>query len=162
MEDPGRTILAGEDRILERQIDASAIDEIDDRQALPHRDLLCPQDLGDRLRPPRPCLHGRVVGHDNGRPPFDPADYGDDTRTRSLSFVAVIRHQQADLENRRPRIQQTCHPLARRQFALLVLLGNLGRATAVAQLRLQGPKLCEKLVETIRHGTDSTIRWEQR
>src|SRR2546426_668734 len=73
VEDPGRTILTREDASLIRQVHARRVDQIDDRDALAHRDLLRAQDLADRLRPPRPRFDRRVIRDDHPGAPTDTA-----------------------------------------------------------------------------------------
>ena len=65
VEDPRRAVLPGEHAALVRQVHAGRVDEVDDRDAAAHRDLLRAQDLLDRLRPPRAGLHRRVVRDDD-------------------------------------------------------------------------------------------------
>src|SRR5262249_14373934 len=62
---------------------------------------------------------------------------GDDARCRRLSFVLVVRDQEADFQEHRLRIEQAADPLARRQFAGLVLAFDAGRAAAFAQTGLE-------------------------
>ncbi len=77
-EDAARAVLAGKDAVLIREVDAGGIDQINDRHAVAHRDLLRAQNLRDRLGPPGAGFHGGVVGDDDGGAAFDLADARDD------------------------------------------------------------------------------------
>ena len=104
VEDAARAVLPGKHAALVRQVHARRIDEIDDRDAAAHRDLLRAQNLRDRLGPPRAGLHRRVVGDDDDLAPVHDADAGDDAGAGRLAVVLVVRDEQADLEEARAGI----------------------------------------------------------
>ena len=122
VEDARRAVLAGKNAVLQRQIHAGRIHQIDDRHAIAHRDFLRAQNLGDGLRPPRAGLHRGVVGDHDRRPAFDLARARDHAGRGSLSVVLVVGDQQPDLEKHRAGIEQLRDPLARRQLAIAMLL----------------------------------------
>ena len=107
IEEPARAVLSREDAALVRQVHARRVDEIDDRDAAAHRDLLRAQHLLDRLRPPRSGLDGRVVRDDDDLAAADAADAGDDAGGRRLAVVFVVGDEEADLEKARVGIAQT-------------------------------------------------------
>ncbi len=137
VEDAPRAVLAGEDPILERQVYAGRIDQVDDRDAVAHRDLLGAQNLGDGLGPPGAGLHGGVVSHHHRGAPLDLAHSGDHARRRRIPVVLVPSDEQPDLEEGGAVIQEMLQPLPRGQFPRLVLLVDFGLAAAQAQTRLE-------------------------
>ncbi len=118
VEDAGGPVLAGEDAALVGEVHAGAVHEVDDRDALAHRDFLGAEDLPDRLRPPGPRLDGGVVRDDDDLAPLHHAEAGNDARPRGLPVVLVVGHQQPELEPRRARVAQPLDPLPRRELAL--------------------------------------------
>ena len=74
------------------------------------------------------------------RPSTTP-DAGDDARAGRLAVVLIVRHQQAELEPGRARVEQPLDPLAGRELALLVHLGDAGRAAACPEALGQRPVL---------------------
>ena len=136
-ENAARSVLAGKNSILIRQVDAGGIHQINDWNAVAHGDFLRPQDLGDGLWPPRTGLHGSVVGHDDCRAPLDFADPGDNARRRRLTIVAVIGDQEPDLHKPRARIQQPYNPLTGREFSRAMLLVDALRSAAFAKFVFQ-------------------------
>jgi hypothetical protein len=133
VEDARGPILPWKDAALVRQVHARTVDEVDDRDALAHRDLLRAEDLGDGLRPPAAGLDGGVVGHDDHLPTLHHPHARDDAGARRLAVVAVVRHEQPHLEPRRARIEQARDPLARRELALLVHLLHARLAAPLSQ-----------------------------
>ena len=77
-EDPAGVAAAGEHLHLLGDPRAGRVDEIDHRHAVGERGLLDPEDLLDRLRPPRAGLHRGVVGHERDRAAVDRAHPGHD------------------------------------------------------------------------------------
>ncbi len=94
-------VLARKDAVLQGQVHPGRIDQIDDGQSVAHRDLLRAQDFGDGLRPPRPRLHRRIVGHNYRRPTLNLRKPGDHARARRLPIVLVVGNEQADLKKHR-------------------------------------------------------------
>ena len=132
-EDAARAVLAGEDAVLIRKIDAGGIDQIDDRHAVAHGDFLRAQNLGDGFGPPGAGFHRGVVGDDDGGAAFDFADAGDDAGGGGLAVVLVVGDEQADFEEARAGIEQVGDAFARRQFAGFVLLLDFRWAAALAE-----------------------------
>ena len=115
---------------LIRQIHARRIDEINDRHAVAHRDLLRTEDLFDRFGIPRPGLDSRVVGNNNTLAALDLADHRHDRRRRGRAVILVIGDKQADLLNEGVFVEQQADSFAGRQLALLVDLVDLLRTAA--------------------------------
>src|SRR2546425_3994521 len=131
VEDPGCTILTREDPTLIRQVHARRVDQIDDRDALAHGDLLRAQDLPDRLRPPRPRFDGRVIRNDHHGASTDTAQPGHDAGRRRLAVVLIPRHEQPDLDPRAVFVEQRRDAFARGQLPLIVLAFDALRAASL-------------------------------
>src|SRR5205823_6838380 len=103
--------------------------QVDDRDALAHRDLLGPEHLGDGLGPPAAGLHRGVVGDHHDLAALHLAHAGDHAGARRLAVVAVVRDQESDFEPGGLRVAELLDALARGELALLVLaLDALGPA----------------------------------
>ena len=78
-----------------------------------------------------PALDCRVVADDHALLPLDAANAGDDGRGMDVILVHAKGRERRELEERRPRINQSVHALARQQFAPLdvALPGALIAAT---------------------------------
>ena len=137
IEDPRRTVLSREHPALIREIHSGGIDQVDDRDSATHREFLCAQDLGDRLGPPRPGLHGRVVRDHHALAAGDHRDSRDHAGPGSLPFVLVVRDEQPDLEEMRIRVRELRDALAGGEFSLRVLFGRLVRAAALTEPGLE-------------------------
>ncbi len=137
VEDARRAVLPGEDASLVRQVHARRVHEVDDRHVASHGDLLRPQHLLDRLRPPRTCLDRRIVRHDDNLAAAATTDARYDTRPRGRAVVLVERDELADLEKRGAPIEQQSDALACRELALVVLAIDLVAAAAERHARLQ-------------------------
>ena len=130
--------------ILQREIDAGGVDQIDDRNAIAHGNFLRTENLGDRFGPPGTRLHGSVVGDDDSGAAFHAADAGDDTRGWGLPFITVVGDQQADLEERRPRVEQTFDALARGHLSGAVLALDAGSAATLAEAGFERSQLVDE------------------
>src|SRR5437879_13675354 len=98
VEDARGAVLAGEHAVLVRQVHAGRVHEIDDRDALAHRDLLRAQDLLDRLRPPGTRLDRGVVRDDHRGPCGHAAQARDDPGSGRLALVLGVWSEQAAIE----------------------------------------------------------------
>ena len=127
------TELTGKHATLIRQIHASGVDEIHDRNATAHGHFLRAQDLRDRFRPPGAGLDGCVVGDDDNFASIDRGNGGDDTSARRLSVILIVRHQQTDFEERCAWICEAFYTFACSQLSLFVLLVDLVLTTAEPQ-----------------------------
>ena len=134
IEDPRRTILAGKDPALIRKVDPGAIDQIDDRDPLPHRDFLGPENLGDGFGPPGTGLDRRVVRDDHDFAALDNADPGNHACPGRLAVIPVGGNQETDLEPRSAGIEKPVDPLPGRQLALGVHLRHPVGATSGPEL----------------------------
>jgi len=137
IEDPRRPVLSRKHPALIWKIHAGGIDQIDDRDAATHREFLCAQDLGDRLGPPRPGLHGRVVRDHHALAAGDHRDSRDHTGARRLPLVLVVGDEQPDLEEMRIRVRDLRDALAGGELSLFVLSGRLVRASALTEPGLE-------------------------
>ena len=64
---------------------------------------------------------------------MDSPDAGDDTGSRSLGVVLIVRHEQAHLDESRRRVAQFGDPFTRSELPLLVLLRDPVGATTFTQ-----------------------------
>jgi hypothetical protein len=135
VEDPAEMLAIGKDIVLVRQVGAARIDQVDARQAVLRRDLLCAQVLLHGDRKVRPALHRGVVAHDHAVGAAHPADAGDDAAARRVAVVHAVARQRRELQERRARIEQHLHALARRQLAARLVLRAGGLAAALRGLR---------------------------
>ena len=147
VEDPPEVVAIGEDLGLERQEGAAGVDQVDARQPVLERDLLGAEVLLDGHRVVRAALDRGVVGDHHAGRPLDPADPGDDAGARRVVVVQAGRGQRAQLEERRPRVQQAVDPLADRQLAALAMAGDRALVAAGAagrQRRLSRPQVVDE------------------
>ena len=117
VEDAAEVVAVGEHLVLARQERAAGVDEVDARQPVLQRDLLCAQMLLDRHRVVGAALDRRVVGDDHALAPGHPADAGDDSRAGALVVVHAVGGQRGHLEQRAAGIEQAVDPVARQQLA---------------------------------------------
>src|SRR5439155_26452909 len=122
---------------LIRQVHTRGIDQVDDRNALPHRDLLRAQDLLDRLAPPRPGFDRRIIGHHDDRPAAHAAEARAGAGGRRLPIVLVPGDEQTDFDPRTVPVEQRGGALARGELALIVLALDALRAAALFQAGAQ-------------------------
>ena len=133
VEDASGSVLAWKNAVLERQIHAGGIDQIDDRHAIAHGDFLRAQNLGDGFRPPCSGFDGGIVGDDDRRPAFDFAEAGDHARGGRLAVISVMRDEQSDFEEHRAGVGELRDSLARGELAVAMLLFDFLRPAALAQ-----------------------------
>jgi len=127
IEDARGAVLPRENAALVWQIHAGRVDQIDDRDALAHRDLLRAQDFLDRFGPPAARFDGRIVRHHDHGPPVHAAHAGHHARAGRLAVVLIVGDEQTHFEPRSARVEQARHPLARRELFLFVLALDLVR-----------------------------------
>jgi hypothetical protein len=145
VEDAAEVFAIREHVVLVGQVGAAGVDQVDARQPVHLRDLLCAQVLLHRQRVVGATLHGGIVADDQAFDARDAADAGDHAGTRRgvaavLFLVDVERRQGPDLEKRRVRIEQPLDALARQQLAAALVLGaRVGRAALrdARELRVQ-------------------------
>src|SRR6266478_2935923 len=90
IKDARSTILTWKNAALVGQINPRRIDQIDDRHAITHGDLLSTEDLLDRFGVPRTGFDSGVVGHDDA---FAVAYFSNNryySRSGSLSVVLIV------------------------------------------------------------------------
>ena len=129
-----------EDLLLRRQVRAAGLDQGDGREPVLLGDLGGPEDLLDRPRVRGAALHRRVVGGDHALDALDDADARDDRGTDGE--VGPPAGQRAELEERRPLVDEQLDPLARHQLparlvALDVLLPAAGHRLGVLGVELR-------------------------
>ena len=105
-EDPAEVLAVGEDLVLQRQVRAAGVDEVDARQPVVQRHLLRAQVLLDRQREVRAALDRRVVGDDDDLAPVHAADAGDDPGRGRVAVVEAVRGHRRQLEQRRAGVEQ--------------------------------------------------------
>ena len=132
-EDAARAVLAGEDTVLIRKIDAGRIDQINDGDAVAHCDLLRAQDLRNGFGPPCAGFHGGIVGDKDCGAAFNFTDAGDNACGGRLAFVSVVGDEQSDFKKAGAGIDETGDAFAGCQLAGAVLLLDALRAAAFAQ-----------------------------
>ncbi len=127
VEDPARAAPAREHPHLLGDARAGRVHEVDHRNLERERPLLDPQDLLDRLRPPRARLHGRVVRHQRDLAPADERQARHDA-VGAEPLLIPVREQR--LLRERLGIDQARDPLAHGHLALLggLLVVALGPA----------------------------------
>ncbi len=137
IEDPRSAVLPGKHTALIRQIHSGTIDQINDRHAVSHRDLLRTQNLFDRLGIPRTGLDRRVIRNDDAFAVLNFSDNRYDRRRRCLAVVLVIGDKQSDLLRESVFIEKQSDPFTGRQLSLFVDLSDFLRAAAELEFVLE-------------------------
>src|SRR5207249_1787585 len=106
------------------------------------------QNLLNRLWPPRPGFHRRIVGNHNYFPPIDEPDRRYDTRRRRTTVILIVSDQQTDLLLVGVFIEKEINPLPGGQLALLVLLRNLVEPATETNPGLDTAKLFGQLSQS--------------
>ena len=117
VEDAAEVLAVGEHLGVLRQVGAAGVDQIDARQPVLARDLLRAQVLLHRHREIGAALDGGVVAHDHALAPRDAADARDDAGAVDVLGVEAEGRQRRQLQERRARIDQPQHAIARQQLA---------------------------------------------
>ena len=131
----------GEDLVLVRQVGAARIDEINARQPVLGRDLLGSEVLLDRDGEIGSALHGGVVGDDHAFAAHDASDARDDSGRGDVPAVEAERRELAQLQERRSRIDQGPHAVARQQLAARKVFRARRLAATLADAVDAGPEL---------------------
>ncbi len=155
-EDAAEVVLVGKNLVLERQEDAGAVHEVDERQAVFQGDALGAERLLAGHRKEGAGLDRGVVGDDHHGPALDGADPGDDAGRRGAAPVAVHApgRPQAEFKEVGARIEQPGDALAGGETALGVLaLDRLGPA-ALADHVFLAPERFDPLGEFVGHFAD--------
>ncbi len=151
IENAGGSVLTGKHTTLIRQIHARRVDEVDDRDAAAHGDLLRAQNLLDRLRPPRARFDSSIVGDHDRFAPVNPNDRRDYAGSRCLALVLVVRHEKADLQHARALVVEELDALARRELSLLVQLLESPGAAGFTQFLLECAYLFAQRAQAVAH-----------
>jgi hypothetical protein len=115
-----------EQLVLQREVAAARVDEVDAGQAILQRDLLRARVLARRHRVVGAALDRRVVAHDDDLATADAPDACDDPGAGRLVVVHAVRRQRGELEEGRSTVEQALDALARQQLSARdVLLGSL-------------------------------------
>ena len=130
-EDAPEMLPVREDVGLQRQERAARVDQVDAGQVVLLGDLLRPQVLLDGDREVRASLDRRVVRDDDAAAALDHPDPRHDPGRRRLAVVHLPGGQGVQLEERRARVDEPVHPLARRELAARPM--PLRRALAAAR-----------------------------
>ncbi|MGC0347435.1 hypothetical protein RKD34_003015 [Streptomyces sp. SAI-218] len=131
VEDPPEVLAVREDLVLHRQEGAAGVHQVDARQAVVERDLLCAQVLLHRHRVVRAALDGGVVGDDHALAPAHPPDPGDDPGRRGLAVVQPVGGERGQLQEGRAGVEQGVDPVPGQQLAARGV--PLARPLAAAQ-----------------------------
>src|SRR5262249_27308923 len=136
-ENAAEVVLVGEDLVLQRQEDAGAVHEVDERQAVLEGDALGAEHLLAGGGGEGPGLDGGVVGDDHDAAAADAADAGDDASGGGAApfLVHAPGGPQGQLKEGSVGVEQTVNTFAGGQAALLVLAGDGLRATALGDRR---------------------------
>ena len=129
---------------LMRQVGAAGIDEIDAGQMVLGGDLLGAQVLLHRHRIIGAALDGGIVGEDHRLAARDAADPGDQSRAVHVALVHAEGGERADLQERRARIEEPRHPLARHQLAAPEVAGARAGAAALGGRGAAGGEFVER------------------
>lgn len=138
IEDPRGSVLAGKDAVLQGEIDAGRIHEVDDGDAVAHGDFLGAKDLGDGFGPPGSGFDGGVVGDEDGGAAFDAGESGDDAGGGGLAIVLVVGDEKTDLEEHGAGIDQPGDAFAGGELSIAMLLFDSGGSATLAKAVLQG------------------------
>ena len=147
-EDPAEVLAVGEHLVLTRQEGTAGVDEVQTRQPVLRRNLLCAKVFlhGDRVV--GAALDRGVVGHDHAFPARHPPDTGDQAGAGAFVVVHAVGGQRGEFQEGTTGIEQAVDPVARQQLAPadVALPGALRPAERrgrqlVAQLRHQGQML---------------------
>ena len=141
-------VAVGKDVRLQRQERAARVHQVDARQPVLERDLLGPQVLLDGDGVVGAALDRGVVRHDDAGRALDPADAGDHPGSRRVVVVQAVRGERAQLEERRPGIEEAIDAVADRQLAAFPVAGDGPLVAAGATVRKDGlarPKLVDEL-----------------
>ena len=134
-ENPAEVVFVGENLVLERQEDARAVHQVDQRQPIVQRDALGTEDLLARKGEKRSGLDRGVVGDNHDAPPGNTADAGDDAGGRCPAPLLIHPPgcPEAQLEACCSGIEQLRDALTGRETPLLVLAGDCLAAASVHQ-----------------------------
>ena len=147
-----------ENLCLQRQKCAARIDEINARQPILQRDLLCTQMLFDSDRKVGPALDGRVVRDDQALALLHASDAGDQAGARRFVVVHSIRRERRELEKRRIRIEQRRDPLAHRHLPLLFVALHVFRTATLPRFRNFALQLCDERLHPLAIGAEVGAR----
>ena len=117
VEDAPEMIAIGEHLVLAREMGAAGVDQIEAGEPVLAGDVLSAQVLLDRDRIVGAAFDRGIVGDDHALAAHHPADPGDDPGAWHLVVVHAVGGELRQLQERRARIEQAPHPLARQQLA---------------------------------------------
>ena len=110
-------VAIGEHLGLERQEGAARVDEVEARQPVLARDLLCAQMLLHGHRVVGAALDRGVVRDDDALATFDDPDSRDDARRRRVSAIELPGRERVQLEEGAAGIDEPIDALASRELA---------------------------------------------
>src|SRR6185437_3801674 len=150
-EDAPEMFFIGEYFVLHGQEDAGAIDDIDHRQMVFHRDLLETEVLFTCDRKPGTCFYGLVVGEDDELAVADISDAGNGAAggTAALFFIELESGESAELDEWGILIQEIPDALTRRQLFFLVLLFYRRFSTSQRDLVQPGLQLADRTAHRV-------------
>ena len=110
-------VAVRKDIVLVGQIGAAGVDQVDARQPVLTRDLLCTQVFLYGNRIVGAAFDRRVVAHDHALAARDFADTSDDAGRRGVVVVHAVGRELRQLEKRSAGVEQHLHAIARQQLA---------------------------------------------
>ncbi len=154
VEDPAEVVAIGKHLVLQRQVGAARVHQVQAGQMVLQGHFLRAQVFLDRHRIVGAALDGGIVGHDHAGTSVDAADAGDHAAGRHLALVHVVGGQQGQFEEGRSGIDQQIDPLAHQQLAACHMLAAR-RLAAAAHDRLGGlAQLVHQLLHGLRVGAE--------
>ena len=150
VEDPPEVLAIGEDLVLQRQVGAAAVHQVEAWQPVLQRDLLGTQVLLDSEREVRAALHGRVVGNDDALHSLHQADAGHHAGPRRLAVIEAICRERRELQEGAAGIDQPLDPLADRHLAAFTVTRDRSLVATGASLA-HGPGLRPQVVDQRMH-----------
>ena len=117
---PAKMLFIGENFVLHRQVNACGIHQVQNGNAVLHRNLLSAKVLFARHGEPRTRLNRRVVGHHDARAPSNATKHDDDTgrRTATVLGIHAVGCKRANFHLGSVGVQQALHPFARTELTL--------------------------------------------
>jgi len=126
-------IAVGKDLVLQRQVGAARIDQVDAGQMALSRDFLGAQVLFHRQRKIAAAFYRGVVADHHAVEPLDPPDPGDDAGGGRRAIIHAVGGCGADFQERAAGVEQVRHPFARGHLATLALAVAGGLATPLGR-----------------------------
>ena len=159
VEEPPKVVAIGEDGILLGQEGTAAVDHIDARQMVFHRNLLSTKVFLHRVLHIGTAFHRGVVGHNDCFSALNHANARDDARRGEIIIIGAVGRHRREFEERCVRVDEQVDALAGEQLVAFLVFGHGRLAAALhrgrhtfAVLRHQREKILLVLLELFRVG----------